>query len=513
MKRTPRPVKLRALPLLAAGLVAAAPLSTVLGHAESTTGIDTAAERTVAAALEAAPAATAGIPAAIAPTAENLELVGHTDLGARGMNAALAVHGDVAYVGSRTDGKPAGTTADLLGNGIAIVDVSDPTSPEVVGEIGPPLQGVEGQTSRELRVWPEADLLIVQNLGSNCSELIHACSVRKKPDEFAFYDIAGEKRWAPERVATYRPSSNPHEFYLWQDPADPARALLWISATSGNRLIVTDISRAREGVFTELTSWQPPIPGGRLHSMTPTSDGTETHLAYLTGGYAIADTTEIAKGVKTTPKLITKVAGVADWDGEGAHSALRLPGTDVALVTDEVYGDALKALGEHGCPWGWARFVDISDREQLEVIGEYKLDQNEVDFCTTDAPRPSTSIASHNPTVTDELAFITWHAGGLRVVAFDDPTAPEEVGAFVPTPLPTVSLEDPALTAGQDKVAFWSFPIVQDGLVYVVDVRNGLYVLRYTGPGADDIASIDFLEGNSNLGDALRYDPPGQHLR
>jgi hypothetical protein len=40
----------------------------------------------------------------------------------------------------------------------------------------------------------------------------------------------------------------------------------------------------------------------------------------------------------------------------------------------------------------------------------------------------------------------------------------------------------------------------------VVDVRNGLYVLRYTGAGARQVAGIEFLEGNSNLGDALRLE-------
>jgi hypothetical protein len=54
----------------------------------------------------------------------------------------------------------------------------------------------------------------------------------------------------------------------------------------------------------------------------------------------------------------------------------------------------------------------------------------------------------------------------------------------------------------------WSYPIVQDGLVYVVDLRNGLYILRYTGEHADQVASTSFLEGNSNLGDALRFEKP-----
>jgi hypothetical protein len=50
----------------------------------------------------------------------------------------------------------------------------------------------------------------------------------------------------------------------------------------------------------------------------------------------------------------------------------------------------------------------------------------------------------------------------------------------------------------------WSYPIIRDGLIYVIDIRNGLYILRYTGPHAGEVASIRFLEGNSNLGDAVR---------
>jgi hypothetical protein len=69
-----------------------------------------------------------------------------------------------------------------------------------------------------------------------------------------------------------------------------------------------------------------------------------------------------------------------------------------------------------------------------------------------------------------------------------------------------VANDDPALSMGTNKVVMWSFPIVKDGLIYVVDVRNGLYILRYTGPRASELAQISFLEGNSNLGDAIRID-------
>jgi len=46
-------------------------------------------------------------------------------------------------------------------------------------------------------------------------------------------------------------------------------------------------------------------------------------------------------------------------------------------------------------------------------------------------------------------------------------------------------------------------PIVKDGLIYVVDIRNGLFVLRFLGPHSEEVDQIQFLEANSNLGDAL----------
>jgi hypothetical protein len=472
-------------------------------------------------------AALPGVPGAVGASgagtaqeavATNFELVGHSPLDNRGMNAALAVHGDYAYVGSRTDGKPWGTELNLNDAGIKVVNISNPAGPTVVGEIGPPDQGLTDQTSREMRVWPEQELLIVQNLSSNCSELIHYCSpTGGTPDVFDFYDISGANGAAPKKIATYDPSSNPHEFFLWLDPFVPGRALIFISATSAGRLLVTDISGAKEGQFRELGSWNVPIPSGDLHSMGISNDGMRAYLAHLTGGFAVADTSDFVEDLPgATGRLITPASRRVSWPGPGAHSAVKLFGKDYAFLADEVYGDALMAPAfnpPHGCPWGWVRMIDIADPTTPALAAEYKLPQNEAAFCDTDPPRPSTSISAHNPTLTPNLAFITWHSGGFQAIDISDPAKPVSAGAFVPDPLPAVVQEDPALSAGADKVVMWSFPVIKDGLIYVVDVRNGLYILRYTGPHAEEVSSIEFLEGNSNLGDALRFEPPDPCLR
>ena len=84
-----------------------------------------------------------------------------------------------------------------------------------------------------------------------------------------------------------------------------------------------------------------------------------------------------------------------------------------------------------------------------------------------------------------------------------DPEKPKTAAQWSPDPLPAVIMEDPVLSSGQDKVVVWSYPIIQDGLIYVVDVRNGLFILRYKGPHEEEVSGASFLEGNSNLGEAL----------
>ena len=105
--------------------------------------------------------------------------------------------------------------------------------------------------------------------------------------------------------------------------------------------------------------------------------------------------------------------------------------------------------------------------------------------------------------MTPHLAFVAWHSNGLQAVDISEPTNPTRAGVFVPEAPPTVATEDRALSRGTNKVVMRSYPIIKDGLIYVVDIRNGLYILRYTGPHADEVSDIEFLEGNSNLGEAI----------
>jgi hypothetical protein len=459
-----------------------------------------------------APPASAQDPAAMPKMPGSFEQIGHEPLMNRGMNAALAVLDGYAYVGSRTDGSHANA-------GVMVVDVRDPAKPKIVKEMGPPDEGLPTQTSREMRILPDQKLLIVLN--HQCSELIHRCATPSStgqsvlPSNYKFFDIAGPNAADPKLVATYTPSAQgpqtPHEFYIWNDPKRPSRVLMYMTdPASDPEVIVADLSHVREGKVEEIAKFTAEAGGG-VHSITVSHDGRRMFLAALTGGFLEADTSEVADG-KTGAK-ITQLTASDDapvWPGPGAHSAIRVPRTNTVMITDEVYGYVPPLLTNHGCPWGWVRFIDDANPAKPTVISEYRLPINEQANCgqITPARNSTSSWAAHNPTLTEHLAILSWHSAGLQAIDTSSPVTPSGAANWSPTPLPVVQTEDPLLSSGQDKVVVWSFPVIVNGLIYVVDLRNGLYILRYHGPHEAEVSGTRFLDGNSNSGDAARLERP-----
>ena len=504
-------------------------------------------------------------------TSLNFQLVGHNDLSGheldgntvpRGMNSQVVIYDHYVYIGNRTDGSDTCGIGDPRRGvepcphphpGILIADIADPSNPTVVGEIGPPYAGQVGITTRELRVWPQKKLLMVMTF--RCSSVIHACPPGNDttfPFDIKFFDLTDPVH--PTFISSYVPTTpaglkvKPHEMFLWVDPKNANRALLWLSTPSVSvnparpNLMIVDISAVPSGgAVRELAqgNWNQFFPGAAdpnnydfdlsLHSMTPSFDGTRTYLAYLRGGFGVLDTSEVANDQvpagtveSLNDKLLTPVpfptwgtgphceghtaAGCAE-----SHSAVPLPGRPFALTIDEVYGTF--TVDSFGWPWGWARLWNVAQPRRPHIIGQYKIVQNTPAFQGSPGDDPATeqftSYSSHNPTVLRDLIFDSWHSGGEQAIDVSDPGHPVQAGWFSPKPLPTVANEDPALSRGPNKVVMWSFPIIRDGLIYVVDIRNGLYVLRYTGPHADEVDGISFLEGNSNLGDAGRLAKSG----
>lgn len=481
-------------------------------------------------------------------TSSNFIVIGRNPLFNRGMNAAMAIYNHYIYIGNRTDGSSTCGVGDPRGPGnvcphphpgVLIVDVARPWAPTVVGEIGPPFEGNVGISSRELRVWPQARLLMVMNF--RCSSVIHVCppgSDQVFPFDIKFYDLTDPVH--PRFIESYVPTSRagrtvkPHEMFLWVDPQRRDRALLYLSTPTLSvdpkvpNLLIADISAVPGGgAVSEVAegNWNGQYPGASnpanynfnlfVHSMGVAADGKRTYLAMEAGEFLVLDTSDVANAVPDPQlRLLTDPANRPIWGNPApctktcpnGHSAVPVPGRPFALTTDEVYGTFTDP--SFGCPWGWMRMINVADPARPTIAGEYKIAQDQQSFCGSPGDDSQTeqftSYSSHNPTVLPDLALISWHSGGLQAVDIADASNPRQAGWFSPTPLDQVANEDPALSRGPNKVVIWSYPIISRGLIYVLDIRNGLYVLLYTGPHALDVLKTRFLEGNSNLGDALQ---------
>lgn len=419
-----------------------------------------------------------------AAVAARFEIVGHSPVNARGMNSALAVVGDTVYVGSRNDQA-----------GVAILDVSDPAAPVVVGEIGPPEEHLPSMSSRELRVIPERNLLVVLNLV--CSPDLHGCAAMGgEVENLKFFDITDRRNPVPvgrhDVVGDLRSPRSPHEFYVHDDGT---RALVYLSAPpAGKQLEVIDITDPSAPVLR--ASWSPFLDGGivrrdeesMLHSVGLSADGRTAYLSVQTAGLLLADVSALPAVTMLTPP-----SAPLRWppiEAAGPHSAVPAPGRDFLVVTEEIYPMPFST----GCPWGHVRTVDIADPAALRVIGEFKLPENDPSRCVGEE---NFAYTAHNATVTHDLALVTWYAGGLQALDISDPANIRQLAELRPTPLDSVTVEDQVL--GGSKVSMWSYPVIQDGLIYVTDSRNGLYILRYHGPYEEQVSGESFLEGNSNL--------------
>ena len=168
--------------------------------------------------------------------------IGHSDVLARGQNAGLAIAGHYAYVGSRTDGYH-------MNPGVQIIDIADPTNPMIAGVLGPPYEGVLGVAPLELRAVPDKNLLIVMN--QVCDPSTNDCGYDlsmfpttggvAETANLKLYDISDPIH--PKQVGlfdfgfdpqVYDNRSNPHEFFVWEDPLVPGRVIVYITALPGD---------------------------------------------------------------------------------------------------------------------------------------------------------------------------------------------------------------------------------------------------------------------------------------
>jgi hypothetical protein len=472
--------------------------------------------------------------------AGSLELVGRADMTPVGGTVPLGNHGAVALI---DDCAYVGRWHDYEGtNPIQIVDVSDPASPAVVG--GVPGSNVAGAVAREIRAIDLPSgfrMLTVMTFSKFTDQGI----LEPGLNAFRFYTFPSGDCTQPVLAGRFELRNfRPHEFFQWIDP-DPAhdvdghpRILEYITTPlGGTDVVVIDASKPAAAKIAGLwisgiplvspreANLDPALPvglGAYTHSISLSADGKRAYVSHWDGGFFTMDTSDFAAA---SPLALFKPLGLASLpipyplsQFGNTHSAVVANGSETAVVGDEIY------VTTDGCPFGWLRTFGLgSASARPKQIGEFRLAENQPANCAADGLSASRNAAGlpldgtftmHNQTVAGSFVLTSWYGGGLRVIDVSDPAEPAEVASFVPEPVSEISSvpDTPAPPYGKTEavdddwwVSTWSYPVIRDGLIYVADVRNGLYILRATAgsPLEAAIGGIRFLEGNSNLGDFL----------
>jgi hypothetical protein len=435
-------------------------------------------------------------PSQVASLARNVTRMSHLDLPGAGQ---VYVDGKHAYIGHITNNEGLATS---------ILDVSDPKKPRIVSQL--PV-GDPDSHSHKARV--AGDIMIV-NMEQNASgigrkadelpklrteltaslgrtpthaELAAALGVKesdipaveaseKKPYDqggFKIYDVSDRAK--PKLITHHRTHGRGvHRFDM---DADYAYISTEMPGYVGNILVTYDIGNPAKP--EEVSRWWLPgqhVAGGekptwpgrqhRLHHAL--RQGNRMWAGCWHGGVRMIDVSDIRK-----PKTI----GAYNYHPpfpEPSHTFMGVPpidGRHIAVAIDEedhAHSDeelARRRTRPHACLW----VFDVTDPGKIQPLSVYQVSELESPWSRATPGRFGAHQFQEHTKGGATLIYCAWFAGGLRIVDIADPSAPREVGHFIPEP-----------AAGKACPQTNDVDVDGQGLIYAADRYNGLDILEFS---------------------------------
>ena len=374
----------------------------------------------------------------------------------------VTVEGKHAYVGHITNKQGLGTS---------ILDVSDPRKPRVLTQIF-----LEEKDSHSHKARVAGDLMIVnveQNMGPAGRKAADgsAQSSSYADGGFKIYDVSVKDK--PRLITHHRTyGRGVHRF-------DMDERYAYISTEMegyvGNILVIYDIRNPARP--EEVSRWWMPgqhVAGGekptwqgrrnRLHHALRFGD--ELWAGLWHGGIAVIDVADIRK-----PRTLGSYNYHPPFP-EPSHTFMPVPerigGRRIAVAIDEEdHAHSAEEMERrrgrpHGCLW----VFDVTDLKEMKPLSIFEV--SELDSPWSRAAPGRFGAHQFQEHMDGTLVYCTWFAGGLRIVDVADPSAPQEVGHFIP---------DPA--AGKVAPQSNDVDVDENGLVYLVDRYAGFDILEF----------------------------------
>jgi hypothetical protein len=429
-------------------------------------------------------------------SARNVRRLGHLDLPGAGQ---VTIAGNHAYVGHIPNKQNLGTS---------IVDIADPAKPRLAAAVT-----LDDPTSHSHKVRVAGDLMVVNHernptpIGRRAEQMpgvrrdLHA-ALGREPTRAELAQKLNITEAGIEEVEAAEKQPYRNGGFRIYNVADPSKPKLihhqltggigvhrfdmderyaYISTEMdgfiGNILVTYDLRDPKNP--QEVSRWwmagqniaagEKPNWSGKRHRLHHALRfGDEMFASCWHGGFRIVDVAEL-----NMPKTVASYNYHPPFP-EPTHTAMPVPGKiggkRIALTIDEEdqAQSATEEEARRGRPHAGICVFDISDYANIKPLSLFEVSELDSPFART----PGARFGAHqfHERMTGTLVHAVWFSGGLRIIDVADPSAPREVGFFIPEPL-----------GGRAAPQSNDVMLDQRGLIYVVDRLVGFDVLEFRG--------------------------------
>jgi len=357
--------------------------------------------------------------------------------------------------------------AHLWHRGWSILDVTDPTTPQLVTYI----PGPENTWTIQIQVAEGKMITALERIAPGWGGV----DGQAFAEGFFIFDVSEPTK--PRRIGHFQTNSTSthRNFYDGSNFIHAAASAPGITGKIYRIVDIADPAKPREvGQFSLPEQASGAATSGLKFSLHGPAhiEGTRAYLPYGDGGAIILDISELSR-----PRMVSQLAFRGITATQGIHTFLPLPRRKIALINDE----AIRENGDENL--NMAGVVDISNESQPRLISLFPLPEPPAETGLKNFYEKGGRFGPHNHhhpnhqaclEERDDIAYLTYFNAGLRIYDIRDPRAPKEIAYFIPPdPKTRIGTKPSQLVAQTEDVL-----VDRRGCVYISDKNQGIYILK-----------------------------------
>jgi hypothetical protein len=357
--------------------------------------------------------------------------------------------------------------AHLWHRGWSILDVTDPTAPQLITYI----PGPENTWTIQIQVAEGKMITALERIAPGWGGV----DGQAFAEGFFMFDVSEPTK--PKQIGHFQTGSTGthRNFY---DGGNFVHAAAGAPGMAGKIYRIVDIAdpaKPREvGRFSLPEQASGAAASGLKFSLHGPAhiEGTRAYLSYGDGGAIILDVSELSR-----PRMISQLTFRGITATQGIHTFLPLPRRRIALVNDE----AIRENGDENL--NMAGIIDVGNESELRLIALFPLPEPPVETGLKNFYEKGGRFGPHNHhhpnhqaclEDRDDIAYLTYFNAGLRVYDIRDARAPKEIAYFIPPdPKTRIGTKPSKLVAQTEDVL-----VDRRGCIYISDKNQGIYILR-----------------------------------